>query len=163
LIDIEAFDVYASGMPPPTTEPIGLELARTAKVLSRVFDEALADAGGSLPVWLILTSVMGATHRAQRDLAEAVGVEGPTLTHHLNRMEAAGLVTRQRDEHNRRVQRVELTDEGKALFFRLVASVQTFDRRLRAGIADHDLEHLAALLRRLRANATAPLDQEEPR
>ena len=30
----------------------------------------------------------------QRQLAEAVGIEGPTLTHHLNRMEAAGLANR---------------------------------------------------------------------
>src|ERR1700730_15578212 len=99
-------------MKPPTTEPIGLEIARTAKLLSRAFDDALVEAGASLPVWLILVSLKAKRHGMQRELAGAVGIEGPTLTHHLNRMEADGLVTRQRDPANRRIHRVELTDEG---------------------------------------------------
>src|SRR5438874_1026032 len=85
-------------MAAPTTGPIGLQLARTAKTVSRAFDDALAGGGGSLPLWLVLVSLKGRVHGAQRHLAEAVGVEGPTLTHHLNRMEAAGLVTRRRDQ-----------------------------------------------------------------
>jgi DNA-binding transcriptional ArsR family regulator len=39
----------------------------------------------------------------QRELAEAVGLREATLTHHLNAMEKAGLVTRRRDEINRRI------------------------------------------------------------
>src|ERR1700720_2036178 len=117
-------------MGPPATEPIGLELSRTAKAVSRTFDDALAKVGGSLPEWLVLGSVKAQQHGMQRQLAEAVGIEGPTLTHHLNRMEAAGLLTRRRDPANRRVHRVELTDDGEALFGRLVRSVTAFDRRL---------------------------------
>src|SRR6266536_2658823 len=101
-------------MPPPQPDPIGLHVTRTAKVLSRAFDDALAAGGGSLPMWLVLVSVMGQAHETQRDLAAAVGVEGPTLTHHLNRMEADGLVTRRRDPDNRRVHQVELTADGEA-------------------------------------------------
>ena len=41
-------------MPRPDVPPIGLELARTARTVSRAFDAALAAAGGSTPVWLIL-------------------------------------------------------------------------------------------------------------
>src|SRR6476661_4500946 len=98
---------------PPQQEPIGLELARTAKLASRAFDDALAAEGASLPIWLVLVSVQGRQHAMQRELAETLGIEGATLTHHLNRMEAAGLVTRRRDPDNRRIQIVELTDEGR--------------------------------------------------
>ena len=93
----------------PDAEPIGLLLTRTAKAVSRAFDQALTEAGGSLPTWLVLVSLKGGAHGAQRELADAVGIEGPTLTHHLNRMETAGLVTRRRDPENRRAHRVELT------------------------------------------------------
>src|SRR3984893_3699978 len=123
-------------MGPPDVEPIGLQVTRTAKLLSRAFDDALVEAGGSLPVWLVLGSVKAQHHGMQRQLAEAVGIEGPTLTHHLNRMEAAGLVTRRRDPDNRRVHRVELTEMGEATFGRLLTSVAAFDRRLRAGLGD---------------------------
>ncbi|MDQ1369525.1 MAG: MarR family transcriptional regulator, transcriptional regulator for hemolysin, partial [Acidimicrobiaceae bacterium] len=88
-------------MTPPTTEPIGLQVTRTAKLVARAFDQALGQVDGSLPEWLVLVSLKTQRHGMQRDLAEAVGIEGPTLTHHLNRMEADGLVQRRRDPNNR--------------------------------------------------------------
>jgi MarR family transcriptional regulator for hemolysin len=137
----------------PRAEPIGLELSRTAKLVSRAFDDALADAGGSLPVWLVLVSVKAQAARPQRLLAEAAGIEGATLTHHLNRLEATGLVTRRRDPANRRVQHVALTPEGDAAFFRLLDVVTSFDRRLRHGLGEDELATLRRLLGRLRDNA----------
>ena len=100
-------------------EPIGRQVTRTAKVLGRAFEEELARAGGSLPTWLILLSLKSRAWRTQRELAEALGIEGPTLTHHLTGLERSGLVTRTRDPDNRRVQRVELTQAGDATFQRL--------------------------------------------
>ena len=76
----------------PRDEPIGLFVTRRSRALSRAFDDALAAAGGSLPKWLVLASVKGARHGTQRHVAAEVGIEGATLTHHLNRMEVAGLV-----------------------------------------------------------------------
>ena len=140
-------------MPQPAIEPIGLQVTRTAKVLSRAFDDALATGGGSLPTWLVLVSVMGQTHETQRDLAAAVGVEGPTLTHHLNRMEADGLVIRRRDPENRRVHQVELTADGEAAFGGLVQHVAAFDEQLRTGFTDDELAQLRGFLDRLAANA----------
>ena len=140
----------------PLTEPIGLRLARTAKVVGRAFDDTLAEVGGSLPVWLVLVSLKARVPGAQRELAEALGIEGPTLTHHLARMEAAGLVSRHRDPDNRRIQRVELTTAGEAEFERLRHRVVAFDERLRAGLTVADVAALGALLDRLQANvATA--------
>jgi MarR family transcriptional regulator for hemolysin len=107
-------------------------------------------------LWLILVSLQGRVHGAQRELAEAVGVEGPTLTHHLNRMEKAGLVTRTRDPENRRVHHVELTETGRATFFSLLDTVVAFDERLRHGLSDRELTQLRRLLDRLATNATAP-------
>ena len=140
-------------MPQPAIEPIGLQVTRTAKVLSRAFDDALAEGGGSLPTWLVLVSVMGQAHETQRDLAAAVGVEGPTLTHHLNRMEAGGLVTRRRDPENRRVHQVSLTPDGEAVFRGLLKHVASFDEQLRAGFTDDELAQLRGFLDRLAANA----------
>ena len=136
-------------------EPIGLDLTRTARIVSRAFDAALAEAGGTLPMWLILMSLKGQRHGAQRQLAQAVGIEAPTLTHHLNRMEAAGLVTRTRDPANRRVHRVELTAAGEAAFQRLLTAVVGFDRQLRAGLTTREIAALSRTLARLRANVGA--------
>ena len=136
----------------PARTPIGLELARAARTVSRAFDDALAEAGGSLPVWLVLLNLKTRKLSSQRDLAEAVGVREATLTHHLNAMDTQGLVTRTRDPANRRVHVVELTPAGEAAFIRLVEAATAFDRRLRDGLTDADLDGVAAVLGRLAGN-----------
>src|SRR3954463_16355519 len=93
----------------PTHRPIGLTLSRTSKAVSQAFDEALVQSGGSLPVWLILLSLRTQQLGTQRELAAAVGIQSATLTHHLNAMEADGLLGRERDPDNRRVHRVTMT------------------------------------------------------
>jgi MarR family transcriptional regulator for hemolysin len=142
-------------MPRPVRQPLGLHLTRVSKVLSRAFDDALAQAGGSLPVWLVLISLKSGQLASQRELAEAVGIKGATLTHHLDAMESAGLVTRQRDPGNRRMHVVRLTSEGDALFFRLRDAAVAFDERLRAGLSEEDADQLRALLDRLLGNVSA--------
>ncbi len=71
-------------------------------------------------------------------------------------METAGLVRRERPADNRRVQQVELTDEGRSAFGALLGTVQDFDRRLRAGFTDDELTTLRTLLQRLVGNLAAP-------
>jgi len=137
----------------PAVEPIGLLLTRAAKAISRAFDDALAGAGGSLPMWQVLVSLKAKEHGAQRTLAEAVGIEGPTLTHHLNRMEAEGLLTRTRDPENRRVHRVELTDAGEAAFHRMRSAAFAFDAQLRNAVSDRELDALRRTLAKLWRNA----------
>jgi MarR family transcriptional regulator, transcriptional regulator for hemolysin len=139
-------------VPAPATPPLGLHLARAARSVSRAFDAALAEAGGSTPVWLILISVKTRALGTQQQLADAIGIRGATLTHHLNAMEADGLVRRRRDPGNRRISQVELTEAGDALFTRLRAAAAAFDRRLRRGLTDVDTATLAGLLERLATN-----------
>ena len=149
-------------MPEPFPVPIGLRLNQAARAVERAFDEALAASGGTLPVWLILLNLKIHRPANQRELAEAVGVREATLTHHLNTMDARGLITRTRDAANRRVQVVTLTDAGEAAFLRLREAAMAFDAKLRAGIADADLATLGTVLGRLAANAGAPHDAAAP-
>jgi len=137
----------------PARTPIGLQLAQAARTVSRAFDDALVAAGGSLPVWLVLLNIKARSLRNQRELAEAVGIREATLTHHLNGMEAGGLITRQRDPANRRIHVVELTEAGETAFLSLRAAAIDFDRKLRRGIGDQEIAHLDSLLGRLADNA----------
>jgi MarR family transcriptional regulator for hemolysin len=141
-------------MSAPARLPVGLQLAQAAKAVSRAFDDALAEAGGSLPVWLVLISVKSRQAASQRELAAAAGIQGATLTHHLNAMESAGLVTRRRDPENRRTHLVELTPAGDALFLRLRDAAMAFDQQLRSGLSGRDIDQLEQLLTRLRGNVT---------
>ena len=55
----------------PDGPPVGLQLAVTSKAVSRAFNAALADAGGSVPIWLVLSSLKSEPRRTQLDLARA--------------------------------------------------------------------------------------------
>ena len=136
----------------PYGPPIGLQLATTSKLVGRAFNRALGESGGSVPVWLILNSLKGERWRTQQDLARAVGIEGPTLTRHVDALERDGLVTRRRDTGDRRAVRVELTAAGEALHAELLRAVIAFNRRLRRGLAEDDVARLRELLARLEAN-----------
>lgn len=137
---------------PPAEPPIGLVLSSAAREIGRAFDAALAAAGGSLPTWLVLLALATRPTASQRELAAAVGIQGATLTHHLNGMERDGLVTRRRDPANRRVHLVELTEDGRAAFHRLRHVAIDHDRRLRAGLSEQELARTRAVLARMRAN-----------
>ena len=142
-------------MPEPFPEPIGLRLNQAARAVERAFDKALAEAGGSLPVWLILLNLKIHKPANQQELAKAVGVREATLTHHLNAMDARGLVTRTRDPANRRFQVVTMTEAGEAAFLRLRSAAMAFNARLSTGLTGADLDTLAALLSQLAANVGA--------
>src|ERR1700744_5037854 len=147
--------LYAASVPAPRTPPVGLHLGAAARVVSRAFDDALVEAGGSMPVWLVLLNLKMRSQVAnQRELAGAVGIREATLTHHLNAMESDGLLTRRRDPDNRRVHLVELTEAGEEAFMSLREAALAFDRRLRHGITAAELAGFEAILDRLAANVT---------
>ena len=148
-------------MSPAPGPPIGLQLSRAARLLSRAFDDALADAGGSLPVWLVLLNLKTRTVASQRELAEAIGITEATLTHHLNAMDESGLLTRRRDSANRRNHVIELTADGEAAFLRLRDAAVAYDQRLRAGIDHRDIAQLADTLDLMVANAGGSHDSAE--
>jgi MarR family transcriptional regulator for hemolysin len=139
----------------PPRVPIGLQLSRAARAVSRAFDDALGEVGGSLPVWLVLLNTKAGRLANQRELAEAVGVREATLTHHLNAMEADGLLTRRRDSGNRRIHVIELTEAGEEAFLRLRETALAFDRRLRRGVSGDEITVLEGLLGRLAVNVEA--------
>ncbi|HEX5261697.1 MAG TPA: MarR family winged helix-turn-helix transcriptional regulator [Gaiellales bacterium] len=127
----------------------------SARTVGRAFNDALAAAGGSVPIWLVLTTLRGEAWRTQQELARAVGIEGPTLTRHLDGMERAGLVVRRRAADDRRAIQVELTERGEELHGELLTAVIAFNRKLRRGIGDAELDQLRATLDRLVENAGA--------
>jgi MarR family transcriptional regulator for hemolysin len=137
----------------PAGTPIGLQLAHSAKHVGRAFNDALAEVGGSMPMWFILSNLKGEAWRTQHELARALRIEGPTLTRHLDGLEEEGLVVRRRDTTDRRAVNVELTDAGRAKHAEMLRAVQTFNRRLLAGLGDEEIEELRTLLAKLEHNA----------
>lgn len=138
-------------------ERVGRLLALTAKAVRARFEAELAADGASLATYVVLHDAVAATGLSQRELAERIGLEGPTLTRHLDRMEAEGLIVRRRDPHDRRVWRIEPTAAGRRLYERLRRTADRLERTLTSGLEAAEIQALRDLLTRLRENM-----EEEP-
>jgi len=138
----------------PDMEPIGLHLTRTARVVTQAFERAMAEAGGSAAAWQVLLLVRSEKWGTQARMADAMGITGATLTHHLNALEQQGLVRRWREAGNRRVQHTELTPAGEELFLRLRHVARRHDERLRSHLTDAETALLGELLDKLRAGVS---------
>jgi MarR family transcriptional regulator, transcriptional regulator for hemolysin len=94
---------------------IGLLIARLARLWRREVDQALADHGLSQatahPIRLL--SRRGKCVR-QGELAEEIGIEGPSLVRLIDLLQAEGLVERREDPSDRRAKTLHVTAKGEA-------------------------------------------------
>jgi DNA-binding MarR family transcriptional regulator len=76
-------------------------------------------------------------------------VTSGAITQRLDRLEEKGLITRERSVADGRAVVVTLTEAGRAALDAALPDHLETERRLLAGLSDHDREQLAGLLRRL--------------
>ena len=143
---------------------LGRLLALTAKASRELFDARLAEAGGSLPTWIVLSQAIDApVSPSQSELAARMGIGGATLVRHLYRLEADGLVTRRRDARDRRVTRVEITAAGRRRHRQLASVADAYDREVTELMSDDEAAVFRSVLGRLNQHArTAPVARTGP-
>ena len=107
-------------------------------------------------MWLILNSLKHDRWSTQLDLARSLGIEGPTMTRHLDNLEQSGFVTRRRSETDRRAVLVELTEAGSAAYDRMLGAVIAFNKRLQTGLSRDDLRRLHQMLAQMAGNVSPP-------
>ncbi len=112
-------------------------------------DAALADHGlhpGQAMCLRLLSAKDGLT---QRDLARALHVSPPTVTKMVGSMEQAGLVRRRADAGDARLDRVELTDAGRAEENEMHAAAGEYVERTFGTLTEAERRDLARLLEKL--------------
>ena len=131
-------------------ERLGRVVAMTGKVVREQFDRSLAAVDSSLNTYLVLRAVNAHRGLSQRQLAASLSIEGPTLTHHLDRLSADGLIVRVRDPEDRRVFRIALTDSGNDHLDRVERHAAEFDEDFRSLFTPAEVDTLRDLLTRIR-------------
>ena len=86
-----------------------------------------------------------------RELAEAEGISAPSLSGHVDRLEAAGLLRRVRSTEDRRRVGLELTPEGRSILKRVRARRTTWLADRLDRLSDHDRELIERALPALHA------------
>lgn len=92
-------------------------LVEAARAWRSRMDARLRPLGLSSAMWAVMACLARKNAPlTQRELAQAIGVEGPTLVRLLDRLEEGGWAKRVADPEDRRVKRVELTEKVRPCF-----------------------------------------------
>jgi DNA-binding MarR family transcriptional regulator len=86
------------------------------------------------------------------ELAAQTVIERPALTHVIDQMENDGLVLRRSEEADRRVIKVDLTDEGRALFERVLPKARSVYALALGSVPAKDYDLTLSVLKRMAAN-----------
>jgi MarR family transcriptional regulator for hemolysin len=133
---------------------VGPHLHIAAKSARMLLERHLTRAGASFGTWTVLAMLDSAGPMVQRVLAASLGIEGPTLTRHLDRLEERGLIHRNRDGADRRYALVDLTPAGRTLCHDLDTIARTANDELLTGFSPDEIAQLKSMLQRLTRNAT---------
>ena len=113
-----------------------------------VLDQRLSERGASIWNWVLLREATRASGASQRELADLMHIEPPTLVRHLDRLEADGYVERRPDPDDRR----RLAELQKV--------AEHTDVELRSLLDDHEIEVLGDTLMRIHEHFTAVAGEE---
>ncbi|RDI67890.1 MarR family winged helix-turn-helix transcriptional regulator [Nocardia pseudobrasiliensis] len=134
-------------------------LAVANRSVLAVYRPLLEPLGLTHPQYLVMLALWGEAPMSVKAIAEAIQLDSPTLSPLLKRLEAAGLITRRRDEHDERTLLIDLTAAGWALRREAEKIPPAVVRALGVGLAD--LEELREVLTRVNEAARrAPVSRE---
>jgi DNA-binding MarR family transcriptional regulator len=107
------------------------------------------------PQWSILYQLMQNDGLTIGTLSQKEGIDAPTVTGIVKRLEHSGLVERVHDREDRRVVKVYLTDEGRDIMRYLPGAVKAFNDVMMDGFAQSEQQELIAKLQKIIANLSA--------
>jgi MarR family transcriptional regulator, transcriptional regulator for hemolysin len=139
---------------PRQSTGIGVSLQETARAWRLKLDQRLRPLGLSQAKWRTIMLVAHAGEGiTQKELAELLGVEGPTLVRLLDRLAGDGWVERRDCQHDRRSKRVYLLDRSRETLKQIEAIAGRLREEILEGIGDTELKQCLATLERIKARA----------
>lgn len=119
----------------------GVQLMHLSRAWRAELDRRLADKGLSQARWLVLLH-LGRFNMApaQRELADSIGIEGPTLARTLDALERQGLISRQACATDRRINRIHLTENATELVTSIEAIAQQLREEVMFGLTPEELQ-----------------------
>jgi len=144
--------------PAGISQTFGFRIALITRRLRQLVDNELRESGLTEATWRPLVYLE--RHREgirQKDLASALGIEGPSLVHLLDSLERRGLIERREDEADRRARRIYLTPRGRDLQKWVFKVSETVQQRLLAAVGAADLEACDRAFKAIEAMTDEPL------
>jgi MarR family transcriptional regulator, transcriptional regulator for hemolysin len=153
-----------SGDETPRSDLLGFLLVDAARLLRAAFEQRIAEAGMGLTAGEARALINIANHEGNRqlDIASRMGVEPMTLCAYLDRLQAMGLIERQKCVADRRAKRIVLTPSSDEMIRRIRLEFQAVLDQATPGISAGERRMLEASLSALNRNLQACLPSTSP-
>jgi len=136
----------------PVKETASYALAKVCREHRGAVGERLAQLGLHVGQEMVLMELWDQDGLRGGELAERLGVEPPTVTKMLRRLEGCGLVERRQDARDARSFRVYLTVEGRSLEEPVARCWERVEEKAFSGMSARERRTLHLLLTKVRAN-----------
>jgi DNA-binding MarR family transcriptional regulator len=127
---------------------------RTSKALRALSDRAMRRHGLHLGQNYLLAVLWERDGSTPGEVAAALNVTTPTVVKMADRMTAAGLLTRRRDDRDNRLVRLWLTDAGRALQEPIEAERRLIEEKVTADLTETERAHLLSALAKIHRSAS---------
>lgn len=138
------------------------EMSAFNRKLRAFFDAAVREEGLTLARARALFAIARRGPLTQKELAEELEIETPTLVRVLDGMAGQKLIVRTEDPSDRRAKRIAMTEAGRVTFDRMYVLAAGLREEIAAEITEDDIEIALSVVRRLTRNLQR-LDQEKVR
>lgn len=106
------------------------------------------------PQWGVMALLHGSDGITVGTISQMRGIDAPTVTGIIKRLEQNELVQRQHDREDRRVVKVSLTAEGESILRTLNPAVEAFNQGMLQGFSEAERDTFLANLQRIIVNLT---------
>lgn len=144
-------------MPSTATNEFGLLLFGTARAWRTKLDQRLRPLGLSQGKWRTLIHLsQGGNKLTQKEIAERMGIEEPTLAGLLDRLQEDGWIERRESPNDRRCKIVHLQRRSKAVLDEIFDTAHGLRHELIEDVPADDLEACIRVLTQIREKAEQP-------
>ena len=132
---------------------IGFIVNSTTKMFQKIFDYELnKDVGLGLAQSKVIYALCIQPGMTQRELADRVGIETPTLVVMIDKMEREHLVKRKKDGEDRRIKRIFITPKAEHMVDIMIESALDIRKIATKNISEKDVKHTLETLRKISQN-----------
>lgn len=140
---------------------IGFIVNRAAKAFVKALDTDLREnVGVTFGQWKVIVMLANQNGLTQKEIADRLGLEGPTLIPIIDKMEQEGLLVRKVDPDDRRNNRIYRTEKADELWDRMIECALRIREVSLRGIHEQDINIMRKVLEKISENLRMEFDAD---
>ncbi len=133
----------------------------SSKIICDAFSERVMRLGVTRVQWIALYYLGKEEVISQKELAEKMNIKESSVARLLDRMERDGLVERVKNENDKRVTNLRLTDKGKQYRIKLLPEGEEFEKLLYKNISDEEMKIFTMVLSKMVSNINENINNKK--